>query len=137
MVTPELPEVQTIYVVERFLPTMCPNPQCLQEFKERGENGYFIGTYWLHERREVVERIKKSITALHSPGPATDLIVCGKCHNITLRVLLEERTYQYERDAEQACKEEGFVPAYTAEARGDMRVRGMRRTLFQSPRRYL
>jgi len=126
MVTPKLSEEQTIYRVEKFIPLRCPRRDCLNEFKRNkgGDGGYFLSTFWLHGSLEKTERILESIRC---PELMTDLIVCARCGNVVMRVLIEERTYENRSDAEKACKEEGFVNLQEAQAFGNMRVQGVQR----------
>lgn len=99
------PEKQTVYRVEKFIPTRCPNPKCYNEFKQSGKDGYYYHTYWMHEPREVTEQVQQSI---HSDWVSTDLIVCAKCQNVTLRVQLEEWVFATRGEAELALLQ-GFA----------------------------
>lgn len=108
-------KTQIAYRVEKFIPTACPNPKCFNPFTENSEQGFLLGTYWLHETRERAEAILKSISF---PGLKTDLIVCGKCHNVVMRVMIEEREYLTCQEAEKAVQAEGFVNLTEAEVVG-------------------
>lgn len=114
---------QIIFCVEKFIPTRCPKPGCGQAFAKNGKDGYLLATYWLHETREESDAILKSIRC---PGLYADLIVCGKCHNVTLRVMVEERKYEKREDAERAVAEEGFANLGTGQAVGNMCIKGVR-----------
>lgn len=94
---------EPFWSVEKFIPTACP--KCRQEFKENGLNGFYIGTYWRHEAPEVSAKIRDSI---RFPNLETDLIVCPKCENITVRVMTEERRFVTKREALE-CLENGFL----------------------------
>lgn len=108
------PNEQTVYMVEKFIPTQCPNPSCFNEFKQNGADGYYFATYWMHEPREVTERISASIS---HPWVATDLIVCGKCRNVTVRVKIEDCVVATREDAE-ALLNEGYVNLQEMQAHG-------------------
>lgn len=88
--------------VEKFIPTMCP--ECHNPFTENNSNGFLIGTYWIHEERETTKKIAQSISA---PPLSTDLVICGKCKNITLRVKIDEKLLKTKEEAE-AMLADGF-----------------------------
>ena len=96
---------RTVYMVEKFVPTQCPNPKCFNEFRESGADGYFYLTYWMHEPKEVTEKIRESIGGQGMPA---DLIVCAKCRNITLRLKLEDAILATREEAEVLLNE-GFA----------------------------
>lgn len=112
---------QTVYAVEKFIPTQCPS--CRNKFHRNSQDGYLLWTYWIHEPREVREEIRSSIQPT-GVGIATELISCGKCHNVTMRALLERRTYENRADAEAALAE-GFMNLTTACRVGKERLRGV------------
>lgn len=117
-----LPEGQTVWAVEKFIPTRCPAPQCWNKFQKcsKGSGGYFLGTFFLHETLETSGIILRSISCPHL---GTDLIVCAKCKNVTLRVNLEQRRYAKREDATAALKE-GFRNLHALEVFGNHQIRG-------------
>lgn len=94
-----------VYMVERFIPTACPNPQCGNAFTAQGINGYFSFLYWRDKSEEVAEKIR---TSLGGQGMPTDLIVCAKCKNVTLRFHLEEAILATREEADDLLNK-GFA----------------------------
>ena len=109
---------QAVYMVEKFIPTQCPNPGCYNEFKSNGADGFYLATYFLHEPGEVTEQITASISF---GGLSTDLIVCAKCRNVTLRVKIEDRVFATREEAEVALQD-GFVNLHEMTAYGIPRL---------------
>lgn len=109
---------QTVYVVEKFAPTHCP--KCSNSFAKNSQDGYLLFTFWQHDTIEHIRAIAKSIQC---PAIATDLIACGKCQNVTLRVLIERRTCVKKSSAQRALQE-GFVNLTTTTYTGKKRLRG-------------
>lgn len=95
-----------VYRVEKFIPATCPNPKCFNPFTENSDSGFLLGTYWMHENKERARAIAESI---RHQGLNTDLIVCGKCRNVVMRVMIEERYCETKEEAEKAVAEDGFV----------------------------
>jgi hypothetical protein len=90
---------RSCWSVEKFVPTRCPNPQCKHPFDTNGENGFLIGTFWLHETPEETRKILASIR-----GVPAEVVVCAKCCNYTIKVNIERRVYPIKSLAEQALK---------------------------------
>ena len=103
---------ETQFRVEKFIPTQCP--MCRNSFRENSDEGFLLGTYWRHLSVDVVQTIAQSIA---SHGLRTDLVLCGKCKNVTLRVVVEERTFDRREEAEAAVCE-GFANLQEAETLG-------------------
>jgi len=75
-------------------------------------------------------------TIIACPDLATELISCGKCHNVTLRVMLERRTYENRADAEAAVAE-GFVNLTTARREAKKKLRGAEVVAYLGPKKGL
>lgn len=97
--------LQIRYRVEKFVPTHCPN--CGHHFTANVEGGFTLKLWPQQE----------SLAATHLQ---TDVIICGKCANHTLRVVLEVRDYLLAGDAREAICREGFRNLLIVTAYGNM-----------------
>lgn len=90
---------QTHYNVDKYVPTYCP--KCLNRFNENGKNGFYILSYRDKDYTELRN-------AINIPKLEPTWVICAKCRNITMQILLESRRYISKVEAERACAEEGF-----------------------------
>ena len=117
--------VQTVYEVVKFSPTQCPN--CRNPFTRNSQGGYLVYKFWEHDLPKTATGFAKSFAF---PGLYTDLISCGKCQNVTIRIMHARRLYEKKADAEKAVVREGFVNLVTAERWGKKKLRGYEQTLY-------
>ena len=117
---------QRVYLVEKFIPRMCPQPRCFNEFQHNrpGENGYLIEAFWMHESPDATQKV---LNSTNQQGLATDLITCCKCGKTTIRILIESRLYAQREQAEAALID-GFVNLRPTFSHSKQRFEGMQVT---------
>lgn len=69
-------------LAEKFVPTHCP--QCGQNFGDNGDQGFMFDLRPIHG--QAPPGFPESIMY---EGLFTDLVRCGQCHNVTLRLVTE------------------------------------------------
>lgn len=83
-------DISEVFRLEKFIPTCCP--KCAQPFLSNAEGDFRYDTRLLHPASTPAAWLAVFPEAAVTDGLHTEPIWCGRCRNITLRVVMAVRT---------------------------------------------